>query len=279
MSTKGTLAPNTWTVWSWARSLVPPLLGGLIGGTIAFAAFLIVSITYLDLLHEFQTLVSGILAIVASLVVLSGVYATISYDRKKEDNRIKRDAFALSTALLRQAEDMQSEISLVYFRCNLSLKNGSHGSYRFGMERLCEDLRDISVPELFEVPWKDIGLLNPDVGLFINVVRRGLEFAKSMSLSNSLLKTQPVLPGLLNPFEIAVDEAEKERSQNEMKDFLREQVGYYEKMIKPPLDALILYLEAEAEEYATKLGLDEKRKWLRAQAKARRDARKQSGSD
>jgi hypothetical protein len=49
------------------------------------------------------------------------------------------------------------------------------------------------------------------------------------------------------------------------------QVGYYEDTIKQELQALITCLEAEAEEYAMQLGLDEKRKSLRARAKARRE--------
>ena len=56
-----------------------------------------------------------------------------------------------------------------------------------------------------------------------------------------------------------------------MEKFLRVQVGYYEDMIKQELQALITCLEEEAEEYAMQLGLDEKRKSLRARAKARRE--------
>jgi hypothetical protein len=61
-----------------------------------------------------------------------------------------------------------------------------------------------------------------------------------------------------------------------MESFVRAQVGYYESMTKQESQALITCLEAEAEEYAMQLGLDEKRKTLRARAKALRDTRRQS---
>ena len=47
-----------------------------------------------------------------------------------------------------------------------------------------------------------------------------------------------------------------------MKKSPRVQVGYYEDMIKQELQALITCLEAETEEYAMQLGLDEMRKSL-----------------
>ena len=52
-----------------------------------------------------------------------------------------------------------------------------------------------------------------------------------------------------------------------MEHFLRQQIDYYDDMIKQELQALIICLEAEAEEYAMQLGLDEKIKLLRAQAR------------
>ena len=58
----------------WVRSLVPPLFGGLLGGAITFVVLSIATITYLGVLHKFQTLLIGILAIVASLIALFGVH-------------------------------------------------------------------------------------------------------------------------------------------------------------------------------------------------------------
>jgi hypothetical protein len=109
MSIKNLAEPKAWHMPSWVRSLVPPLFGGLLGGAITFVVLLIATITYLDVLHTFQTLVGGIIALVASLVVLFGVYVRISYDMKVEENKLKRDAFAFAIALLRQTEDFPIE--------------------------------------------------------------------------------------------------------------------------------------------------------------------------
>jgi hypothetical protein len=273
MNIKSLAEPKARHMPKWVRSVVPPLFGGLLGGAITFVALLIATIAYLDVLHEFQTLVSGILAIIASLVVLFGVYVRLSYDRKVEENKLRRDAFAFATALLRQTEDFQSQISLIYHLCNSAARDGS---YEHGVRRFCEDMHEITVPELFEAPWKDIGLLNPDITLLIHSIERNLQLAKSLAAANPWIEKQPVIPGLANPFSV-VNEPEKRKTQSEMGYFLRQQVGYYEDMIVQDLQALIICLEAEAEEYAMQLGLDEKRKWLRARAKARRDTRKQSG--
>jgi hypothetical protein len=273
MNLKKLAEPKAWHMPRSVRSLVPPLFGGLLGGAIAFVVLLIATIAYLDVLHTFQTLVGGIMAIVASLVVLFGVHVRISYDRKVEENKLKHDAFAFATALVRQTEDFQSKISSIYYACNSASRDGS---YEYGVKRFCEDMHEIAVPELFEAPWRDIGLLNPDITLLIHSITRNLQMAKSMASSNPLMERQPSIPGLLNQFNI-VNEAEKEKNQSEMEYFLRQQVGYYDDMIKQELQALIICLEAEAEDYAMQLGLDERRKLLRAQAKARRDARKQSG--
>jgi hypothetical protein len=273
MKIKNRAVPKAWHMPRWVRSLVPPLFGGLLGGAIAFVVLLIATIAYLDVLHTFQTLVGGIIAIVASLVVLFGVYVRISYDRKVEENKLKHEAFAFATALLRQAEDFQSKLSVIYHVCNSAARDGS---YEYGVTRFCADMNEITVPELFEAPWRDIGLLNPDVTLLIHSITRSLQLAKSMVSSNRLVERQPTIPGLLNRSSI-MNEPEKEKTQSEMEHFLRQQIGYYDGMIKQDLQALIICLEAEAEEYAMQLGLDEKIKLLRAQAKARRDARKQSG--
>jgi hypothetical protein len=137
-------------------------------------------------------------------------------------------------------------------------------------------MRQITVPELFEAPWRDMGLLNPDITLLIHSIQRSLQLAKSLAVANPWIENQPAIPGLLNPFSV-VNEPEKEKTRNEMGYFLRQQVGYYEDMIEQELQAFIICLEAEAEEYAMQLGLDERRMWLRARAEARRDTRKQSG--
>jgi hypothetical protein len=257
----------------WVRSLVPPVFGGLLGGAITFVALLIATIAYLDVLHQFQTLVIGILAIVASLITLFGVHMQILNARKIEENRLKRDAFAFANALLRQTEEFQSKLFSMYHLCNSAAQDGSYE----GVKRFCEDMQEITVPELFEAPWRDIGLLNPDITLIIHSLRESLQLAKSMAASNPWLEQQPVIPGLLkNPFS-SVEEPKEKETQSEIENFVRVQVGYYESMIKQELEALITCLEAEAEEYAMQLGLDEMRKSLRARAKARRDTRKQSG--
>jgi hypothetical protein len=273
MNIKSFAKRKAWHMPKWVRSVVPPLFGGLLGGAITFVALLIATIGYLDVLHEFQTLVSGILAIIASLVVLFGVYMRLSYDRKVEENKLKHDAFAFATALLRQTEDFQSKISLIYHLCNSAARDGS---YEYGVRRFCEDMHQINVPELFEAPWRDIGLLNPDITLLIHSIERSLQLAKSLATANPWIDKQPAIPGLLNPFSV-VNESGKGKTPSEMGYFLRQQIGYYEDMIEQELHALIICLEAEAEEYAMQLGLDEKRMWLRARAKARRDTRKQSG--
>jgi hypothetical protein len=77
MNIKGLAKPKAWHMPRWVRSLVPPLFGGLLGGAIAFVALSIVTMTYLGVLHEFQTLAMGILAIVASLIALFGVHMQI----------------------------------------------------------------------------------------------------------------------------------------------------------------------------------------------------------
>lgn len=77
MKIKNRAVPKAWHMPRWVRSLVPPLFGGLLGAAIAFVVLLIATIAYLDVLHTFQTLVGGIIAIVASLVVLFGVYVRI----------------------------------------------------------------------------------------------------------------------------------------------------------------------------------------------------------
>jgi hypothetical protein len=257
----------------WVRSLVPPLFGGLLGGAITFVALLLATIAHLDVLHQFQTLVIGILAIVASLIALFGVHMQILNARTIEENRLKRDALAFATALLRQTEEFQSKLFLTYQLCNSAAQDGSYES----VKRFCEDMEEITVPQLFEAPWRDIGLLNPDITLIIHSLKESLQLAKSMASSNPSLERQPVIPGLLkNPFSI-MEEPEKEETQSEMEDFARVQVGYYDSMIKQELQALITCLEAEAEAYAMQLGLDEMRKSLRARAKALRDTRMQSG--
>jgi hypothetical protein len=273
MNIKSLAERKAWHMPRWVRSLVPPLFGGLLGGAITFVALLIATIAYLDALHQFQTLVIGILAIVASLIALFGVHMQILNTRKIEENRLKRDAFAFATALLRQTEDFQAELSLIHHVCNSAAQDGS---YSYGVKRLCEDMHEITVPELFEAPWRDMGLLNPDIILLIHEIMRSLELAKSTTSSNTWLEKQLVIPGLLNQFSIA-DGPEEENTQNEMKNFLRQWVDFYENMINQPLQALMTCLEAEAEEYAMQLGLDERRMWLRARAKALRDTRMQSG--
>ena len=179
----------------------------------------------------------------------------ISYNRKVEENKLKHEAFAFATALLRQAEDFQSKLSVIYHVCNSAARDGS---YEYGVTRFCEDMNEITVPELFEAPWRDIGLLNPDVTLLIHSITRSLQLAKSMVSSNRLVERQPTIPGLLNRSSI-MNEPEKEKTQSEMEHFLRQQIGYYDDMIKQELQALIICLEAEAEEYAMQLGLDEKK--------------------
>ena len=252
----------------WMRSLVPPLFGGLLGGAITFVVLSIATITYLGVLHKFQTLIIGILAIVASLIALFGVHMQSLNVRRIEENRLKRDAFAFATALLVQTEEFQSKISLIYHLCNSAAQDGS---YEYGVQRFCKDMHEITAPQLFEAPWRDIGLLNPDITLLIHSIRGSLQLAKSMAACNPWLEKQPVIPGLSkNPFS-SVDEPEVEGRQSGMEKFLRVQVGYYEDMIKQELQALITCLEAEAEEYAMQLGLDEMRKSLRTRAKARRE--------
>jgi hypothetical protein len=274
MNIKSLAERKAWHMPRWVRSLVPPLFGGLLGGAITFVVLSIVTITYLGVLHEFQTLVIGILAIVASLIALFGVHMQILNTSKIEENRLKRDAFAFATALLMQTEEFQSKVSLIYYLCNSAAQDGS---YEHGVQRFCKDIHEISAPQLFEAPWRDLGLLNPDIPLLIHSIRESLQLAKSMAASNPWLERQSVIPGLLkNPFN-SVDEPRVEETQSEMEKFLRVQVGYYDDMIKQELQALITCLEAEAEEYAMQLGLDEKRKSLRARAKARRDTRKESG--
>ena len=81
----------------WVRSLVPPLFGGLLGGAITFVVLSIATITYLGGLHKFQTLLIGILAIVASLIALFGVHMQSLNVKRIEENRLKRDAFAFAT--------------------------------------------------------------------------------------------------------------------------------------------------------------------------------------
>lgn len=66
----------------WVRSLVPPLFGGLLGGAITFVVLSIVTVTYPGVLHQFLTLVIGILAIVASLIVLFGVHMQVLNTQK-----------------------------------------------------------------------------------------------------------------------------------------------------------------------------------------------------
>jgi hypothetical protein len=183
MNIKSLAEPKARHMPKWVRSVVPPLFGGLLGGAITFVALLIATIAYLDVLHEFQTLVSGILAIIASLVVLFGVYVRLSYDRKVEENKLKRDAFAFATALLRQTEDFQSQISLIYHLCNSAARDGS---YEHGVRRFCEDMHEITVPELFEAPWKDIGLLNPDITLLIHSIERNPAVSEIFGCSQSL---------------------------------------------------------------------------------------------
>ena len=274
MNIKNLAERKAWHMPRWVRSVVPPLFGGLLGGAITFVVLSIVTITYLGVLHEFQTLAIGILAIVASLIALVGVHMQILNARKIEENRLKHDAFAFATALLMQTEEFQSKISLIYYLCNSAAQDGS---YEYGVQRFCKDMHEITAPQLFEAPWRDIGLLNPDITLLIHSIRGSLQLAKSMAASNLWLEKQPVIPGLLkNPFS-SLDEPGVEETQSEMDKFLRVQVGYYEDMIKQELQALITCLEAEAEEYAMQLGLDEKRKSLRARARARRDTRMQSG--
>jgi hypothetical protein len=179
----------------WVRSLVLPLFGGLLGGAITFVVLSIVAITYLGVLHQFQTLVIGILAIVASLIALFGVHMQVLNARKIEENRLKRDAFAFATALLMQTEDFQSKISLIYHLCNSAARDGS---YEYGVKCFCDDIHEITVPELFTAPWRDKGLLNPDITLLSHSIERGLHLAKSLASSNPCIEKQPVIPGLLN---------------------------------------------------------------------------------
>jgi hypothetical protein len=272
MSIKSLAERKAWHMPRWARSLAPPLFAGLLGGAITFVALLIATIAHLDVLHQFQTLVIGILAIVASLIALVGVHMQILNARNIEDNKLKRDAFAFATALLRQTEEFQSKLFLMYRLCNSAAQDGSYE----GVRRFCEDMQEIAVPELFEAPWRDIGLLNPDIAVIIHSLRESLQSAKSMAASNPWLEKQPVIPGLLKSHSSSLEEPEEE-TQSEMKNFVRVQIGHYESMIKQELQQLITCLEAEAEEYAMQLGLDEKRKSLRARAKALRDTRMQSG--
>ena len=274
MKTKSLAESKAWHVPRWLRSLVPPLFGGLLGGAITFVVLSIVTITYLGVLHEYQTLAIGILAIVASLIALFGVHMQILNARKIEENRLKRDAFAFATALLMQTEEFQSKISLIYHLCKSAAQDGS---YEHGVQRFCQDMHEITAPQLFEAPWRDIGLLNPDITLLIHSIRESLQLAKAMAASNPWLQKPPVIPGLSKGHSSGADEPKVEKTQSGMDKFLHVQVGYYDDMIKQELQALITCLEAEAEAYAMQLGLDEKRKSLRARAKARRDTRKQSG--
>ena len=75
---------KAWHVPRWVRTLVPPLFGGLLGGAITFVVLSIATITYLGVLHEFQTLLIGILAIVASLIALFGVHMQILNARRSK---------------------------------------------------------------------------------------------------------------------------------------------------------------------------------------------------
>ena len=253
---------------------MPPLFGGLLGGAITFVALLIATIAYLGVLQEFQTLAIGILAIVASLIGLFGVHMQILNARKIEENRLKRDAFAFATALLRQTDDFQSKIFSIYNLCKSAARDGS---YERGVKRFSEDMHEITVPGLFEAPWRDLGLLNPDITLLIHSIDRSLQLAKTMAASNPASEKQPAIPGSLKNSLSDGDEQREEETQSEMENFLRVQVGYYESMIEPELQVLVTCLEAEEEGYAMQLGLDERRKSLRARAKALRDTRKQSG--
>lgn len=262
MNIKNLAEPKAWHIPRWVRSLVPPLFGGLLGGAITFVVLFIVTIYNLDVLHEFQTIIIGILAIVASLIGLFGVHMRLSYDRKVEESKLKRDAFAFASALLRQTEDFQSKISSIYNTCDSAARDGS---YEHGARRFRESVHEITLPELFEAPWRDIGLLNPDITLLIHSIERSLQLAKSMISSNPANGKQPTIPGLFDG-----DGPGEEKTQNEIEKFLRVQIGFYEDMIKPELQVLITCLEAEAEGYATQLGLDERTKSLRARATARR---------
>jgi hypothetical protein len=273
MGIKSLAERKAWHMPRWVRSLAPPLFGGLLGGAIAFVALLIATLAHLDVLHQFQTLVIGILAIFASLIALFGVHMQILNARTIEENRLKRDALAFATALLRQTEEFQSKLFLMYRLCNSAAQDGSYE----GVKRFCEDMQEITFPELFEAPWRDIGLLNPDITLIIHSLKESLQLAKSMAASNPWLEKQPVIPGLFKNDFSSMEKLEEKETQSEMKNFVRVQIGYYDDMIKQELQALITCLEAEAEEYAMQLGLDERRKSLRARAKALRDTRMQSG--
>jgi hypothetical protein len=273
MSIKSLAERKAWHMPRWVRSLAPPLFGGLLGGAIAFVALLVATIAHLDVLHQFQTLVIGLLAIVASLIALFGVHMQVLNTRNIEENRLKRDSFAFATALLRQTEEFQSRLFSMYRLCNSAAQDGSYED----VKRFCEDMQEISVPELFEAPWRDIGLLNPDITLLIHSLRESLQLAKSMARLNPWLEKQPAIPGLLKSPLSGVEEQEEGETQSDMMDFVRVQVDHYDSMIKQELEGLITCLEAEAEEYAMQLGLDEKRKSLRARAKALRDTRMQSG--
>ena len=168
MNIKSLAEPKAWHMSKWARSVVPPLFGGLLGGAIAFVALLIATIAYLDVLHEFQTLVSGILAIIASLVVLFGVYVRLSYDRKVEENKLRRDAFAFATALLRQTEDFQSKISLIYHLCNSAVRDGS---YEHGVRRFCV----VNEPEKEETQSGMGYFLRQQVGYYEDMIEQELQ--------------------------------------------------------------------------------------------------------
>jgi hypothetical protein len=152
-----------------------------------------------------------------------------------------------------------------------------HGTYQLALERFPQKIKDVTPPTLFEAPWRDLGLLSPDVSLFIYSIKRSFDVAKNTAKADHLLAMQPPIPGLLSPFVADVDASQKKIWEEQANEFLSDQIDFYELSVKAALDTLIRHLEAEAEEYAIQLGLDERTRWLRAQAKARRDAQKQSG--
>jgi hypothetical protein len=254
------------------RSLGLSLSGGLLGGAISFGILLVAAMIYFDLLYHFQTLVSGILAIGASFIVLWGVRIQIRHDRRAEEDRIKHDAFAFANALLNETNKFQSKMTSIYSKSDRSIK---HGLHRRALKGLSEDIRDVKIPALFESPWREMGLLSPDITSLVRTIVMSVDLAKSWGSPYPWLLEEPLIPGILSP-KIEFRTEDKDERLHLIEMYLQEQIEFYEAFIELPLRRLMICLEDEVEEYGRELGIDEKTRRLRAQAKARREARRQS---
>ncbi len=71
------------------RGWLSAVLAGLIGGAVVCAAGLIATFYHLGLVAEFQTLITGILAVFATIIALGGVLiqtAALHADRERQIN-------------------------------------------------------------------------------------------------------------------------------------------------------------------------------------------------